>query len=142
MSLRDNIIAVKSIADLRSAIASNDTALHANLAKAYDDILRDEFGDPSDLDEDDAEEFNERREAIAAALNDIILCDEPPTVEAGEWWYVYDLIVDELKLRVRCDVPLETYKHLHTWNPYRQRIGNQISDDVDRLLSYLEEGRP
>ena len=142
MSLRDRFVAVKSIDELRRVIASGDVELRAKLAERYDKILSDEYGDADDLDADEAAELKDERKAIARALDRIVMSERPPAREHGDWSGAFELIAELNGLLIRARFPIDTYKHLHTWEPYRKRIRKQVSPDVAQLLAHLERGRP
>jgi hypothetical protein len=142
LSLRDRFVAVRSIDELRRVIASKDVELRSKLADRYDKILSDEYGDADDLDADEAAELKEERKVIARALDRIIMSKQPPAREHGDWSGAFELIAELNGLRIRCRFPIDSYKHLHTWEPYRERIRPQVSPDVDELLAHLEQGRP
>jgi hypothetical protein len=143
LSLRDRFIAVRSTDALRCVIASKDSELRAKLAQKYDEILSHDYGDAEDLDADEAADLKHDRKVIAKALDRIIMSERPPRVEDGDWAGAFELIADLNGLRLPGRAfPIDTYKHSHTWAPYRERIRPQISPDADRLLAHLEGGRP
>lgn len=142
MSLRDRFIAVRSIDELRRVIASKDVELRAKLAERYDKIVSDRYGDPDDLDEDEAAELKDERKTIAKALDRIIMSERPPAREHGDWSGVFELIAELNVLHIRCRFPIDSYKHWHTWEPYRERIRPQAPPEVDKLLEHLQQGRP
>jgi hypothetical protein len=133
---------MKSIDELRRVIASKDFELHSKLTERYDKILSDEYGDADDLNADQAADLQETREEIATALDRILMSEQPPATEHGYWSGAFELIADLIGLHIPCKFPINSYKHLQTWAPYREHIRPQISPGVDKLLSHLERGRP
>jgi hypothetical protein len=142
VSLRDNFLAVRSIDSLRRVIASKNSELYSELAARYDKVLLEEYGDADDLDEAGAADLKDHREEIATALDQIIMSDQPPAIEHGDWVGAFELIAELLGIEICGKFPINGYKHHYTWGPYRERIHPQISADVDRLLSLLDSGRP
>lgn len=142
MSLRDNLLAVRSLDEIRKAVASQDADLRAVLAGKYQMMLAEEFGAPTELDEDETAEFQEQCEAIATALNQVVMSAVPPETEHGDWAGLFSMIADVKGLLVPCDLPLDGYKHLHTWGLYRKLLRGRIPDRMDGLLRLIEEGRP
>ena len=142
MSLRDQCLAVKSIDEIRAAIASRDANLRSILAQKYEESLADDYGPPAELDEDEAADLEERREAVATALDQVVMGAEAPETEHGDWGGLFSLIADVKDLIVPCELPLDGYKHLHVWAPYRGRLKSRVPDRIDGLLRLIEEGRP
>lgn len=132
MSMRTSFVSMISIDLIRDAIGCGNQSIVEALIKRRNDALRKRHGD--DVDEDP--EFRHFIESM-------LLCSPPPAAEPGCWNYVVTLLAEHLGLAPDNNLPFnEGFKHLYTWGPYREELAGQIPEETDRLLEYIEDGRP
>ncbi|GAA4431229.1 hypothetical protein [Bremerella cremea] len=141
MSTRTFVLSVPSLDPIREAIASGDQQLVDALVEVTRLELEEEYGEEPD--EDEQEEIDEQLEEARESLQEMILCETPPDKEPGEWNYLVTAMIDHLKLEKFWKYPInEDWKHYYIWDPYRAEVEEQIADDAQKLLQYLDEGRP
>ncbi len=117
MSTRTYMLSLQSIEPIRKVVGSKDRDLL--------DALFQRIGDDEDF---------------RSYAEDMIMGSRPQQ-ESGCWHYLVEPLAEHFGLDPE-RLPLDDWKHYHVWEDYRPLVNPHLSGDAQKLLEFLEAGRP
>ena len=143
MSLRDEVLPIPSVEQLRQRIISGDTSLLHRARAAAKEELQNDFGDVDELGDEEREEFDDELAQRTAKLDTFFSSEPHPEIEDGELLGTIESVIFDTKLYTELPIPFnKTYKHTSCWPPYIKQVSGQVSEVAIALLTYLNVGRP
>lgn len=119
MSARTYALSLKSLSPIRDAIASQNAVMYSAVVAQFD------------ADDTDRRDY----------ARSMILVAEPPAKEPGCWNYVVEPLAKHLGLDPKY-LAIDDWKHYAAWEGYRSAAETTLSAEANKLLGYIESGRP
>lgn len=136
MSIRTYLFSIASMEPIRAAVGSNDRSLVEALVARRRNKLRERYSEA----EIEADAPYDSFPQLAAEM---IACESPPKEEPGAWYRVIEQLAAHLGLAPDAHLPFnEGWGHYDTWRTYRAAVAGHVTQESERSLELLQNGRP